>query len=100
MIFRCTGNEEHLFNCTYRLYYSLWNGNARVNCAEAECTEGVVHLVGGMNDTEGRVEICLGGNWYRVCGDSYPSQTYKEARVVCKQLGYSKSGILVIVFTR
>ena len=71
-----------------------------MNCTVAECTEGAVRLVGGMNKTAGQLEICYAGNWYRVCGDSYPSQLYEEARVVCKQLGHSKSGILVIVFTR
>ena len=36
-----------------------------MNCTVAECTEGAVRLVGGMSETEGRVEICLGGGWYR-----------------------------------
>ena len=94
LILQCTGNEENLLDCTYTPYYSCWNGYASVNCTIAECAEEAVRLVGGMNETEGRVEICYAGNWYKVCGDSYPSQMYEEARVVCKQLGYSKSGIL------
>ena len=92
----CTGDEEHLFNCTFiRDHDCGHDEDASVNCIVAECTEWTVHLVGGMNKTEGQVEICLGGNWYRVC-DSHSS--YKEARVVCKQLGYPYSGILMIVF--
>ena len=89
-----------MLNCTYTLDYSCWYGDASVKCTLADYTEGAVRLVGGINKTEGRVEICYAGSWYRVCGDSYPSKVYEEARVVCKQLGYSKSGILVIVFTR
>ena len=89
----CTGNEENVLNCEYNLYYSCWYGYASVNCTVAECIEGVVRLVGGMSETEGRVEICYAGNWYRVCGDSYPSKMCEEAQVVCKQLRYSKSGI-------
>ena len=53
--------------------------------------------MGGMSETEGEVEICLGGNWYKTCS-RFPFQTYTEARVVCKQLGYPYSGILMIVF--
>ena len=69
-----------------------------MKCTVAECTEGVVRLVKGMNETEGQVEICYAGSWYRVYGDSYSSQLYEEAQVVCKQLGYPYSGILMIVF--
>ena len=92
----CTGDEEHLFNCTFIQNHICQHfKDASVNCTVADCIEGAVKLVGGMNETEGQVEICLGGNWYRVC-DSYLSWTYKEARVVCKQLGYPYSGMLMI----
>ena len=95
---KCTGDEENLFDCTFIQNHTCQHfKDASVNCTVAECIEGVVNLVGGMNETEGRVEICLGGNWYRVC-DSYFSWTYKDAQVVCKQLGYPYSGILMIVF--
>ena len=92
----CTGDEEHLFDCEFTQNHNFWHGeDASVNCTVAECTEqGAVCLVGGMSETEGRVEICLGGNWYRVC-DGYFSLTYKGARVVCKQLGYPSSGIMI-----
>ena len=95
---QCTGNEEHLLNCSYtlQLNHSCWY-NASVNCTVAECTEGAVHLVGEMSETEGCVEICLGGSWHKLC-DIYSPQTYKGAQVVCKQLEHSYSGILMIVF--
>ena len=67
-----------------------------MDCTVAECTEGAVRLVGGMNETKGnKVELCHGGGWYGLC-DRYSS--YKEAHVVCKQLGYPYSGTLMIVF--
>ena len=53
---KCTGDEEHLLNCTYALAFKCWNGYASVNCTVAECTEGKVRLLGGMKKTEGHVE--------------------------------------------
>ena len=53
------------------------------------CTYGDVRLEGGSNVYEGRVEVCINNNWYTVCDDGWGSA---DARVVCKQLGYSYSG--------
>lgn len=53
-------------------------------CAIIGCTEGEVRLVGGVNYTEGRVEICLSDSWGTVCDQNWNTT---EARVVCRQLG-------------
>ena len=84
----CSFTHEH--NCGH-------DEDASVKCTVAECYEGVVHLVGGMNKTQGRVEICLDGLWGTVCNDSW---TYQDARVVCKQLGYPYLGISIIKFSQ
>ena len=55
------------------------------------CTHGDVQLVGGENEFEGRVEICIGRQWGTVCG----APRYwgsNNAIVVCRQLFGSGSG--------
>ena len=53
---------------------------------ESECENGQIHLVGGAVVTEGRVEVCADGTWGGVCGHSWGGY---DARVACRQLGYS-----------
>ena len=48
-----------------------------------------MRLVGGPNDFEGRVEVCLGGVWRRWCSSA---NVDNEAAVVCRQLGHGRGG--------
>ena len=50
-------------------------------------------MVGGRGDFEGRLEICFGGIWGTVCGDSWDTG---DAEVVCRQLGYNTTGALAL----
>ena len=53
-----------------------------------------MRLVDGMSPYEGRVEVCNGGQWGTIC-DSY--WDYREASVVCRQLGFTSVGKLINV---
>ena len=45
-----------------------------------------LRLVNGQSPNQGEIEIFYGGEWGFVCGSSW---THSNAKVACKQLGYS-----------
>ncbi len=56
------------------------------------CTEGDVRLADRNSDAlQGRVEVCMNNMWGTVCDNGWSST---DARVVCRQLGYSVAGIM------
>ena len=75
-----------LFEETFHLYISGQSG---------ECLHGDMMLSDGGSYTEGRVEVCIDGSWGTVCDDLW---SYQDARVVCKQLGYPYTGIMMMSF--
>ena len=54
------------------------------------CSHGSIRLKNGSTSSNGRVELCLNGDWGTVCDDGW---TAVDANVACGQLGYSRSGM-------
>ena len=57
------------------------------------CSNGDVRLTNNgivlQGQTEGRLELCVGGEWGRVCLGGWG---YEETSVVCRQLGFKLEG--------
>ena len=62
-------------------------------CIEMCSNTGDVRLVGSVNMTEGRLEICVNDYWGTVCNDGASDVFDRNAaEVVCRQLGFPESG--------
>ena len=83
-----------VFDVPYQL---LVNEGAMHNFSEclltltySGCTTGDLRLAGtGTSSMQGRIELCNNNQWGTVCDDSWGTP---DAMVVCRQLGYSRTG--------
>ena len=56
----------------------------------ASCEDGQIRLVEGQTEQSGRIEVCFNKRWGTVADGLWD---YREARVVCRELGFAESGI-------
>ena len=60
-----------------------------VNLFPTGCSHGSIRLRDGTASMNGRVEVCLNGDWGTVCDDGW---TTVDSNIACRQLGFSNSG--------
>ena len=53
-----------------------------------------MRLSGGSTSNEGRVELCVSGQWKTVCDNNW---SMSEAQVVCEHLGYASQGTVNVL---
>ena len=63
----------------------MYLGSIVENCI----IEGALRLVGEQINSQGTVQICIGGVWGTVCDDGWGTS---DAQVVCRQLGFITTG--------
>ena len=79
-------------NCSGKFFFKVSKEYYYTVISDPKCNDTDIRLVDGAAANIGRVEICLNGVWGSVCDDWYWWQRdhwdIREARVVCRQLGY------------
>ena len=75
------------------LLQQLANASNKLFLFAAPCRTGQLRLVGANIQNEGRVEICIDNEWGTVCDNGWSST---DATVVCRQLGYSIQGQILL----
>eukprot|EP00057_Strongylocentrotus_purpuratus_P011441 XP_011665915.1 PREDICTED: deleted in malignant brain tumors 1 protein-like [Strongylocentrotus purpuratus] len=82
----CDGAEKHIAQCThsgYEIHNCDHSGDVGIICSgEAELN---VRLVGGPDESQGRLELFYFGSWGTVC---HLGWTSLDSEVVCRMLGF------------
>ena len=78
-------------NLTAELCYTIW-----FTLADCGGEDGILRLFNETSVMEGQVQFCFNSMWTPVCGDNWGDN---EASVVCRQLGFSREGMVYTVIS-
>ena len=77
--------DKHCITYIYTSIISQFTFPSKaISTQPANCTDGDVRLMGGIDSSEGIVEICINSAWGTVCSNLFDDV---DAGVVCQQLG-------------
>ena len=85
----CQGTSS-MYIAKINFKYCVCTITVDISTEKSSCNDGDVRLVGRNTDYEGRVEVCINNAWGTVCHNSFD---YRDANVVCGQLGYLRLGV-------
>ncbi|XP_052220549.1 deleted in malignant brain tumors 1 protein-like isoform X2 [Dreissena polymorpha] len=96
----CIGNETNIGQCDLKPFGvndCTHAEDASLMCLQHASTSDVaVRLTGGLSLRSGRVEVRYAGVWGTICDDSWDD---RDARVICRQLGFNGGTALTGVGT-
>ncbi|XP_061176813.1 deleted in malignant brain tumors 1 protein-like [Saccostrea echinata] len=85
----CLGTEHEVLNCSHGgigVHNCTHDNDAGVSCLHTR-------LMGGRDETEGRVEVYINDEWGTVCDDDWDNS---DAQVVCRSVGFpSYTGVAI-----
>lgn len=89
---QCDGTEEHILDCSHLTNHNCAHfEDVAVVCNPGCKYDGEVRLVGGTDETNGRLEVCVDDVWGTVCDDGFDNN---DAEVACRQLGLPTGSML------
>lgn len=89
----CQGMSDHFWLVALCILHIA----VELDTLVGNCTEGDLRLEGGVNNTQGRVEVCLNNAWGTICNSQFGTN---EARVICHQLGFSNTSNVMLLLQK